>query len=70
MIFASIQDFKCAKYKTLLNLAALANRKHLGVLLRQITIGLPTFSPSAALANNATVTLYLGFFPALLFFPF
>ena len=69
MIFASIQDFKCAKYKTLLNLAALANRKHLGVLLRQITIGLPTFCPSA-LTKNYTAILYLDFFPTLLFFPF
>ena len=52
---------------TSLNLsAALANRKHLGVLLSQIRIGLPTFSPFAL--SNETVILY--FFPPLLFFPF
>ena len=55
---------------TLLSLsAALANREHLGVLLGQIAIVLPTLSPSA-LTKNATVILCLDFFPPLLFFPF
>ena len=55
---------------TLLSLsAALPNRKHLDVLLRQIKIRLPTFPPSA-LTKNATLILCLDSFPPLLFFPF
>ena len=70
IISPCIQDFESAKYMTSLSLsAALANRKHLGVLLRQIAIGLPTFSPSA-LTKNATVILCSDFFSPLLFFPF
>ena len=47
----------------------LANRKHLGFLLLQITIGLPTFPPFA-LTKNATVILRLDFSQPLAFFTF
>ena len=48
IIYTCIEDFESAKYMTSLSLSrALANRKHLGVLLRQITIGLPPFFRSA-----------------------
>ena len=70
VISTCIQDIEPAKYMTSLSLsAALANWKHLGVLLRQITIGLPTFSPSA-LTKNTAVIICLDFFPPLFFFLF
>ena len=68
--FYLYSKFESAKYIPSLSLSAvLANRKHLGVALPQIIIGLQTFSPSAS-TKNATVILYLDFFPSLLFFPF
>ena len=54
---------------TLLGLsAAVANGKHLGVLLHQVTVGLPTFAPSA-LTKNETVIFCLDFFQPCFFFP-
>ena len=68
IISTCIQDLESSKQETSASLlGALTNRKHIGFLLWNITIGLPTFPPSV-LTKNAAVILWFDFFPPLTFF--
>ena len=68
IIATCIQDLESSKKETSSSLSGvLANRKHFGLLLCHITIGLPLFHLSA-LTKNATAILWFDFFPSLAFF--
>ena len=68
--FTYIQDLESSKWETSASFSgALANRKHLGLFLRHITIGITTFLLST-LTKNAVVILCFDVFSSLAFFSF